>query len=92
MFVCDARHFFALVNVGALGSNIDSGILAKSSMRKRFEEQNMKIPNAKPLLGYKGNLPSFLVDDESFSLKKWFIRPYPGTLPLAQKARKHRLS
>ena len=30
-------------------------------MGKRFEELNMKVPNAKPILGYKGNLPFYYV-------------------------------
>ena len=44
MAVCDARYCFTLVNVGDFGSNNDSGIAAKSSKGKRFEEQNMKVP------------------------------------------------
>ena len=52
----------------------------------------MKITNAKPLLGYKENFPYFLVGDEVFPLKMWLMGPYPGTLPLAKKAFKYRLS
>ena len=43
-----------LVNVGDSGNNNDCGILAKTSMGKKFEEQKMKVPNAEPLLGYNG--------------------------------------
>ena len=57
-----------------------------------FKEQKMKVPNAKPLLGYKGNLPYFLVGVEIFLLKTWLMRPYPGTLSLAQKVFNYRLS
>ena len=60
-------------------------MLAKSSMRKRFEEKNMKFPNAKPLLSYEGNLLYFLVGDEIFPLKTWLMRPYPGTLIITSK-------
>ena len=59
MVVCDAWQCFTNVNVGDFGSNNDSGKLAKLSMGKRFEELNMKVPNAKPILGYKGNLPFY---------------------------------
>ena len=45
----------------------------------------MKVPNAKPLFGYKGNLPYFLVDDETFPLKTWLMRPYPRTLIITSK-------
>ena len=55
----------------------------------------MKVPNAKPLFGYKGNLPYFLVDDETFPLKTWLMRPYPRTLiitlTLPQKVFKFRV-
>ena len=93
MAVCDARYCFTLVNVGDFGSNNDSGILAKSSMGKRFEEQKMNVPNAKSLLGYaEDNLPFFLVGDEIFPLKTWLMRPYPGNLSLGQKIFNYRLS
>ena len=64
MAVCDARCCFTLLSVSDFGSNNDSGILEKSSVGKRFEEQKMRFPNAKPLLGYKGNLSYVLVGDE----------------------------
>ena len=86
MAVCDARYYFMLVNVGDFGSNNDSGILAKSSMGKRFEEQKINVPNTKSLLGYaEDNLPFFLVGDEIFPLKTWLMHPYPGNLSLGQK-------
>ena len=92
MAVCGARYCFRLVCVGDFGSSNDSGIFAKSSTGKRFEEQKMKFPNAKPLLGYKENLPYFLVDDEIFPLKTWLMRPYPATLSLPQKVFNYCLS
>ena len=48
---------------------VNSGILGKLSMDKRFEEQEMKVCNAKPLLGYKGNLLYLLLGDKIFRLK-----------------------
>ena len=93
MTVCDARYCFTLVNVDDFGSNNDSGILAKSSMAMRFEEQKVNVPNAKSLLGYaEDNLPFFLVGDEILPLKTWVMRPYPGNLSLGQKIFSYRLS
>ena len=93
MAVCDPRYCFTLVNVGDFGSNNDSGILAKSSMGKRFEEQKMNVTNAKSLLGYaEDNLPFFLVGDEIFPLKTWLMHPYPGNLSRGQKIFNYRLS
>ena len=57
MAACDAPYCFTIVNAGDFGSNNDSGILAKPSIGKKFKEQKFKVSSAKPLLGYKGNLP-----------------------------------
>ena len=56
----------------------------------------MKVPNAKPLLGYKGNLVYFLVGDEIFPLKTWLcdhieqlyhlLKRYLTTVYLEQEA------
>ena len=54
MAVCDAWYCLTLVNVGDSRNNNDCGILAKTLMGKRFEEQKMKVSNAEPLLGYNG--------------------------------------
>ena len=72
MAVCDARYCFTR----GFGSDNDSDMLAKPSMGKRFEEQKMKVPNAKPILGYEGHLPYFLIGDEISPLKTWFMRLY----------------
>ena len=76
MAVCDARHCFTFANVGDFGSDNDSDMLAKTSMGKMFEEQKMKVPNTKPILGYEGNLPYFLISDEIYPLKTWFMWLY----------------
>ena len=78
MAVSDARYCFTLVNVVDLGSNSDSSILAKSSTGKGVEKQKMKVPNAKPVFGYKGNLPYLLVGDEISLLKTWLMRREPS--------------
>ena len=76
--VSDARYCFTLVNVADFGSNSDSSILAKSSTGKGIEKQKMKVPNAKPVFGYEGNLPYFLVGDEISPLKTWFMQREPS--------------
>lgn len=78
MAVSDARYCFTLVNVADFGSNSDSSILTKSSTGKGVEKQKMKVPNAKPVFGYKGNLPYLLVGDEISLLKTWLMRREPS--------------
>ena len=51
MAVCDARYCFTLVNVGDFECNNDSGMLAKSSVGRRFEEQKMKTWPMRPYPG-----------------------------------------
>ncbi|XP_066936564.1 putative nuclease HARBI1 [Clytia hemisphaerica] len=77
--VCDANYCFTLFDVGAYGSNNDSGVLANSEMGMRFAEQDYDLPKEEKLSGCNfGSLPYFLVGDEIFPLKPWMMRPFPG--------------
>ena len=42
--ICDAKYNFTLVDIGQYGSNNDSGVLANSTMGKRFSNGTMNIP------------------------------------------------
>ena len=77
--VCDANYCFTLFDVGAYGSNNDSGVLANSDIGTKFSDESFNLPNDKELhdCTYKP-LPYFLVGDEIFPLKSWMMRPYPG--------------
>ncbi|XP_057296136.1 putative nuclease HARBI1 [Hydractinia symbiolongicarpus] len=78
--VCDANYCFTLFNVGAYGSNNDSGVLANSEMGNRFSDKNFHLPEDQDLCGcrpYKP-LPYFQVADDFFPLKSWLMRRYPG--------------
>ena len=77
--VCDANYCFTLFDVGAYGSNNDSGVLANSEMGIRFADQDFELPKDQKLSGCDyGELPYFLVGDEIFPLKPWLMRPFPG--------------
>lgn len=79
MAVCDANYCFTLFDIGAYGSNNDSGVLANSEMGARLENNTFNVPIAEELDGcsYKP-LPYFLIGDEIFPLKSWLMRPFPG--------------
>ena len=90
---CDARYCFTLVDIGQYGSNNDSGVLAKSSLWKGFENNSLHVPQPKTLTGCAYEpLPYFLVGDEIFPLKTWMMQPYPGTLSEQQRVFNYRLS
>ena len=91
--VCDARYCFSLYDVGAYGSNNDSGVLLNSVLGQRFENETINLPKAKTLEGCSFDpLPYFLVGDEIFPLKQWMMRPYPGNLTESQRIYNYRLS
>ena len=91
--VCDARYNFILVDVGQFGSNNDSGVLANSSMGRRFENGTIGLPDPEYKRGYtNGLLPYYLVGDEIFALKPWMMRPYPGKLAEEERVFNYRLS
>ena len=91
--MCDARYNFILVDVGQFGSNNDSGVLANSSMGRRFENGTIGLPDPEYKRGYtNGLLPYYLVGDEIFALKPWMMRPYPGKLAEEERVFNYRLS
>ena len=49
--VCDADYCFSRFDVCEYGSNNDSGVLANSSVGKRFESGTFNLPRSKPLHG-----------------------------------------
>ena len=79
MAICDADYCFTMFDIGQFGSNNDSGVLANSSMGEAFENNTINVPQSREINDSTGDVPYFLVKDEIFPLKKWLMRPYPGT-------------
>ena len=91
--VCDAKYNFTTVDVGAYGSNNDSGVLLNSEMGQQFEEEAHDIPKPEPLDGCKiKELLFYLVGDEISPLKTWMMRPYSESLNEQQSIFNYRLS
>ena len=79
--ICDANYYFTVVGIGLFGSNNDSGVLANSSITKQFEGNRMKLPSRRHMPGCPySSLTYYLLSDEIFSLKIWFMKPFPGKL------------
>lgn len=76
--VADGKYCFRFVDIGSYGKNSDSTISQKSLLRKRIQENTMKIPQPKLLLGTNEVLLYFFVGDEAFGLSVNLLRPYGG--------------
>ncbi|XP_030757992.1 putative nuclease HARBI1 [Sitophilus oryzae] len=96
--VCDSSYMFTYVDVGAYGSQSDSGVLHQSSIGKKLFENNLNLPVAEelPNCPLKTKVPYFFVGDEAFPLRENLMRPFSkprvGPLPREQRIYNYRLS
>lgn len=92
--VCDANYCFTLLDIGAEGRQSDGGIFACSNFGKRFERNQMDLPQPRPIKASESALPYVLVGDEAFALTRYMMRPYPrsGRLNRQRKVFNYRLS
>lgn len=76
----DHRYCFVVVDIGAYGSNSDSGIFKNSVLGRRFADNALDFPNDKPLPGVldEADMPHVIVGDEAFPLGRNLLRPFPG--------------
>ena len=70
--VCDAQHYFTLVDIGYYGRHSDVGVLNHSNFG-----QALSIPESYNLPCTIA-LPFVFVGDAVFLLKSYMSRPYPG--------------
>lgn len=75
----DAQYKFLAVDIGAYGKNSDGGILSNSNLGKALERKKLNIPNNQYLPNANEKLPLVIIGDEAFPLKKYLLRPYPGS-------------
>ena len=74
----DANCNFIAVDVGSFGRNSNGGIFSHSNLGKRLEEGTMDLPPDTMLPGTNKKAPFVIVGDETFPLKRYLMRPYPG--------------
>ena len=46
MAICDANYSFSYVDIGCCGSNDDAGIFKNSKVGEKFENNEMRLPEA----------------------------------------------
>ncbi|XP_022909476.2 uncharacterized protein [Onthophagus taurus] len=84
----DANYKFVAVDIGSYGKNSDGGIVANSALGKRLENATMNVPIDSPLPGTNIIAPYVILADEAFPLKKYLMRPYPGSKNVEDNAKR----
>lgn len=75
--------FFLLLFLAShvmISSDGDGGIFANSNLGKALEQNKLHVPKDKNLPGTQCPVPYVIVADESFLLKTYLLRPYPGSI------------
>ncbi|XP_029675084.1 protein ALP1-like [Formica exsecta] len=75
----DAHYRFIAVDIGGYGRNSDGGLFANSKLAKALEKNKLDVPKDNALPNTQNIMPYVIVGDEAFPLKKYLLRPYPGS-------------
>lgn len=75
----DANYRFIAVDIGSYGKNSDGGIFANSNLGKSLDSEKLNVPEDCVLPGTNNVAPYVILGDEAFPLKRYLMRPYPGT-------------
>ncbi|XP_017485296.1 PREDICTED: uncharacterized protein LOC108373866, partial [Rhagoletis zephyria] len=78
MAACDANYVFTYVDVGALGSQSDGGVFARSSFGKQILDGTLNVPGDAYLPATMNLFPHYFVGDSAFPLRPNLMRPFPG--------------
>jgi len=75
----DAHYRFIAVDIGGYGRNSDGGLFANSKLGKALEKNKLNVPKDNALPNTQTIMPYIIVGDEAFPLKKYLLKPYPGS-------------
>jgi hypothetical protein len=93
MAVCDAKHKFLLVELGASGRRGDGNVFHFSNIGKSFRHKRLHFPPPCPVDGINGDMPFVFVGDNAFYDDENMITPFKGSfLPVEQRLFNYRLS
>lgn len=92
--VCDANYCFVYVDIGSYGKSSDSAIFQNSDFYKKMIDNELNIPNPKPILNTDNTpLPHVSIGDEAFGIISNVMCPYGGQqLTQLKKIFNYRLS
>ena len=75
--VCNYKYEFTLFDIGAVGSESDGGVFARSELGKRMRQKKLNLPlNANRLPGTNIEVPFFFVGDDAFEMTPNLMKPY----------------
>ena len=67
-----------MVDIGAYGKNFDGCIFSNFNFGKALQNGTLSVPKKRALPKSDTELPMFIVADETFPLKTYITRSYPG--------------
>lgn len=93
MAMCDAEYKFTYVDIGRNGRISDGGVFNQCSLAQAIRENQLNLPEPKPLPGCRKAIPYVILADDAFALQPHIIKPYPGHyLEEAKRVFNYRLS
>ncbi|XP_066940288.1 uncharacterized protein [Macrobrachium rosenbergii] len=93
--VADASYKFLSTDVGAIGSESDSGVFAHTQLGEMLLQQEANHPQPEALTDQPNGKPVdyFLVGDDAFPLRNYLKKPYPRRgLTMEERIYNYRLS
>lgn len=72
--IADANYKFIYVNVGAYGSEGDSGVFSNDTLGRTILNNTIPLPSATTINGTK--IPYFFVSDDAFPLRPRIMKPF----------------
>lgn len=74
--VADSNYNFVYVDIGSYGRSSDSTVFSNSRLYHKMQNNELDIPNGKPLVSNGKTEPLVLIGDEGFALSYNLLRPY----------------
>lgn len=79
MAAVDAKYRFLWADFGAWGANNDAFVFNTSSFYRMMERGELNLPSPSRLPNSDKIFPYFVVGDDAFALRRWFMKPIaPG--------------
>ncbi|XP_049954956.1 uncharacterized protein LOC126470949 [Schistocerca serialis cubense] len=76
--VCDTDYCFTFIDVGSYGKSGELQIYKNSELYKRMKDNNLNLPEPRPLTDPGEPLTFCFIGDEAFALEENVQRPYSG--------------
>ena len=78
MAMCSARYLYLFVNIEAVGSASDGGILGRSGMKDAVYNKTLSLPEDCLLPNSNVKCPYVITADDAFPLGRHLMKPYGG--------------